>query len=55
MTDPRLIDRAFELLMRSLVESGSARLVFDAGGERRAFLEQIAKATPSWLGTSSPS
>jgi hypothetical protein len=32
MTDPRLIDRVFELLMRSLVESGSARLVFDAGG-----------------------
>ena len=23
--------------------------------ERRAFLEQIAKATPFWLGTSSPS
>jgi len=32
MTDPQLIDRAFELLMRSLVESDSARLVFDAGG-----------------------
>ena len=53
MTDPRLIDRAFELLMRSLVESASAGWYSMRAAERRAFLEQIAKVTPSWLGTSS--